>query len=237
MSQITKISIASPCSQTFESFSPTANGGFCSMCQKEVIDFRNKTDKEVLHYFQTDHTKTCGYFRKEQLKTYESIPKDSNFLAKWKFGFASFSLFSLFTTNQVIAQSKEETPMHQTDAKNLLTEESKEEKIIVRGSVSDASGRMPGATIWLKNSDLTVSTGFDGTFQFPTPISKGSVIVVSFLGMETQEIIVTQERNIIVLKDLSTHCELMFAGEVLVEKVYRNKIPFFQKVKNWFLHE
>lgn len=239
MEQISKISIPSPCNQSFDSFTTTKNGGFCSVCQKEVIDFRNKNDEEILHYFENTKSKTCGYFRKEQLKTYEAIEKDSNPVAKrkWKFGFASISVFSLLSFNNAYTQSKTEVPVQQNESKSFLAVEKEEDKIRVSGLVSDVNGPMPGVTVWLKDTNVQVSTGFDGTFVFPQPIVKGAIIVVSFMGMETQEIIVKQEKNTIVLRDLFPNNDLVMAGEVAVDKVYHSKTSFLQKLKQWFRNE
>src|SRR5438045_3930171 len=64
------LSIPRPCHENWNSFSPTAKGGFCASCQKEVIDFTNWTDDRIKHYFKTSGG-TCGRFRQDQLKTYE----------------------------------------------------------------------------------------------------------------------------------------------------------------------
>ena len=64
------ISINKPCGQNFENFQSTDKGGYCNSCKKEVIDFRNLTDKEIGVFFNKNQNKTCGVFLEKQLKSY-----------------------------------------------------------------------------------------------------------------------------------------------------------------------
>lgn len=63
------ISIPKPCHEDWSAMTPTDKGAFCAACAKEVTDFSNMNDDEVKHYFLLNAgKKTCGRFRKEQLK-------------------------------------------------------------------------------------------------------------------------------------------------------------------------
>ena len=64
------LSIKKPCSENFGAFRPTDTGGFCSSCQKDVIDFTKMSEAEVLAYFENRQEKTCGRFHPSQLKSY-----------------------------------------------------------------------------------------------------------------------------------------------------------------------
>lgn len=47
---------------------PKENGRHCDSCQKTVIDFRNKTDEEIIRYLRDNAgNHTCGAFRKSQV--------------------------------------------------------------------------------------------------------------------------------------------------------------------------
>ena len=74
MQRNTTIAIHKPCSEKFDNFETTQLGGFCGSCQKEVIDFTQMTDKEIIAYFKNNQQKTCGKFNKSQLKTYKHLP-------------------------------------------------------------------------------------------------------------------------------------------------------------------
>ena len=61
------ISIKKPCSEKFDNFSKTSIGGFCSNCEKEVIDFTPMTNEQITSYFMINDSKTCGRFKTSQL--------------------------------------------------------------------------------------------------------------------------------------------------------------------------
>lgn len=234
MNQKTTLSINTPCSEKFNNFTSTEKGGFCNSCQKEVIDFRNWTDKEVATHFKNTTQSTCGYFREEQLKTYDNdaMPLKSNRYKFWNAGIASVSLLSLLSFNTSFGQTKEKPKTIQTENKKTKQVEEQKEGIIVKGVVSDDLGPLAGANVALKNSNIGVTTNFDGEFTFPKPLNVGDILLVSYVGSKTQEIKVTNQTSNITLKmDNSMIC---FVGEVSVVKVYQSKPSFVQRVKSWF---
>lgn len=63
-----------------------------------------------------------------------------------------------------------------------------ETKIKLTGKVLDESNKpLPGATVLVKNSNQSVTTDFDGKFNFLLS-EKNSIIVVSYLGYKTTEV-------------------------------------------------
>ncbi len=56
----------------------------------------------------------------------------------------------------------------------------------VRGNVSDETGPVPGATVLVKGTSTGAVTDFDGNFEISA--ENGDVLVVSFMGYNTQEI-------------------------------------------------
>ena len=77
----------------------------------------------------------------------------------------------------------------------------------VSGTVSDASGMpLPGATVLIKGTTSGTSTDFDGNYAIS--VSQGDVLVFSFVGYTTQEIVVGASNAIsISLKDDATTLE------------------------------
>jgi len=58
----------------------------------------------------------------------------------------------------------------------------------LKGKIVDATGEpLPGATVQLKGSTKGVISDMDGNFEFSN-CSAGSILIVSFVGMETKEI-------------------------------------------------
>lgn len=239
MNQKTTLSINTPCSEKFDTFLSTEKGGFCNSCQKVVIDFRNWSDNEVANHFANTSQNTCGYFREEQLKTYQedTIHSKTNSYKFLNVGIASVSLLSLLSFNSVFGQTKEKPTTIQTENKNKKVKQVEEqsEEIIVKGIVSDELGPLAGANVALKNSNIGVTTNFDGEFTFPKTLNVGDILLISYLGFKTQELKVTSDTKYITLKmDESMMC---LVGEVSVTKIYQSKPSFVQRVKNWFKNE
>ncbi|MGB3183347.1 MAG: carboxypeptidase-like regulatory domain-containing protein [Cyclobacteriaceae bacterium] len=62
-----RITINKPCSQKWESFPKNGSTGYCSACDKQVIDFTGSSRQSVEKYLATHTGRVCGRFRKEQL--------------------------------------------------------------------------------------------------------------------------------------------------------------------------
>lgn len=63
-----KISILEPCSEDWNKMTPDENGKFCSVCVKSVVDFTNKSKREIEEYLiQNREIKICGRFKKSQI--------------------------------------------------------------------------------------------------------------------------------------------------------------------------
>lgn len=97
------ISVKKNCTEKFSNFSTTANGGFCTTCKKEVINFTTMPQKQVLDYLSKNSTTICGRFKTSQLETrttpenYHAMP---NFIPKG-IGALSFLLISLCTVSKM----------------------------------------------------------------------------------------------------------------------------------------
>ena len=105
------LEIDKPCSENFNQFTPTSNGGFCGSCQKEVIDFSKMNPEEIMNYFKNRSDEdTCGKFNADQLKTYS---EDNRLSKKYRFwsglGLACLSLFS-FNSMQAQTETVKENP-------------------------------------------------------------------------------------------------------------------------------
>ncbi len=72
----------------------------------------------------------------------------------------------------------------------------KQQQKAVTGKVTDNSGLpLPGVTVVLKGTAKGTVTDPDGNYNIPD-VANGTTLAFSFVGMRTQEIIVTNERNI-----------------------------------------
>lgn len=95
---------------------------------------------------------------------------------------------------------------------------------VLKGSVKDANGdSFPGATIQVKGTTLGVVTDVNGNFSITIPSDPNTVLVVSFVGMKTQEIKAgnASTLNIVLQEDSQT------LEQVVVNGVFERKANTF----------
>ncbi|WP_417941902.1 SusC/RagA family TonB-linked outer membrane protein [Flavobacterium sp. RS13.1] len=71
----------------------------------------------------------------------------------------------------------------------------------VSGTVLDASGMsLPGVNVKVKSSSQSTTTDFDGSFKL-SGLSKGTIIVLSYIGFRTQEVSVSDNKITVKMSD------------------------------------
>ena len=80
----------------------------------------------------------------------------------------------------------------------------------ISGNVSSEDGPLPGATIVVKGTENGTSTDFDGNYTINA--SDGDVLIVSFIGFETQEVAVSGDQVDIVLAEGNELDEVVVTG-------------------------
>jgi len=164
-----KISIAinKPCSQNWNNFGKRGNTGFCASCQKHVVDFTKFTDSELTEYLRTNHGKTCGRLRIDQMKEYTVEENRSAFN----------KIAAILTAGAlVLAQA----PDAQAQTKEISGRVLSEDRDIV-----------PGANIIVKNTAQGTVADADGNFRFTYAGSAEEItLIYSFIGHKTQERVV-----------------------------------------------
>ncbi|MCF6295128.1 MAG: SusC/RagA family TonB-linked outer membrane protein [Flavobacteriaceae bacterium] len=83
----------------------------------------------------------------------------------------------------------------------------------VTGTVSDASGSLPGVNVLVKGTTTGTQTDFDGNYTLDD-VASDAVIVYSFLGYKTQEIAVNGQTviNVLMEEDASQLDEVVVIG-------------------------
>lgn len=91
---------------------------------------------------------------------------------------------------------------------------------IVKGIITDDGGvPLPGVAVLVKGTQIGTATGSDGTFEISIPDGT-AILVVSFIGMVTQEIDVTNksELKVELKSDLTDIEEVVVTGMVTTDK-------------------
>ncbi|WGH76088.1 TonB-dependent receptor [Tenacibaculum tangerinum] len=87
----------------------------------------------------------------------------------------------------------------------------------VTGTVSDALEPLPGVNILVKGKTVGTATDFDGKFEIQA--NKGDILVFSFIGYQTQEVVVSDTTmNVTLLEDTDKLDEVVIVGYGSVKK-------------------
>lgn len=208
--------VKTPCSENFDQFTPTENGGYCNSCSKEVIDFTQMKSEDIHLYFQKgNNQKTCGKFGKDQLRQLNTSNNSERRLSlAIGFGIACLALFS-FSPSQ--AQTK--------TTSNTKTSAVVADGILVKGNVSEGKSPIPGVNILLQGTTIGTETDFNGNFVFPKKLNKGDVLLFSYIGYKSQKVVITENSSAVnVGLKLDMELDTIFImGDVATKRVYKSR--------------
>jgi len=188
------LSVPKPCHEKWDSFTPTAKGGFCVGCQKEVVDFTGFTERQLVAYLNRPNASLCGRFRPEQLRTYVMDPptKPGKSILPWALLGAALALTS--TPSQAGTAGRlsgdEITTLREMHRVKLAIKDTAGITTltgIVR-SVSDGLP-MPSVNVKLKDSGKATLTDAEGRFTITlTQRPIDPILLFAFIGFRTLEI-------------------------------------------------
>jgi hypothetical protein len=240
MKNTLSLSVAKPCHERWEQFTPTSQGGYCTSCRKHVTDFTKMSDEEITDFFKNNTTQNCGRFRPDQLrvytaKNYSATNSGRNLIQA---GFLSVLLF--FVNKEGHSQSlSKPTPTHFAQPEGTTKKDSSVKSgHTIRGTVKDEYNQsIPGVSVYLKGTTVGTATNENGTFEFPQALQAGDVLIFNFIGYETKEYVVAKNAPpVIEIALITLRVEIM--GEVLVDSPYTAKATGlrkgWQKLKSLF---
>jgi hypothetical protein len=238
MEKTVTLTVNTPCSQKWSSFTPTREGGYCGSCNKVVIDFTKMTDAEILAYFTNTGGHLCGRFLPTQLKSYhlrEQVNVRPGFLLL-KAGVLG-ALMLLVAKPASASAIVVKAPLEINDnATTLSTNVREKGERTLSGIVKDEFGEiLPGVNVWIKGTETGTVTGADGKFQIS--VDAGDVLAFSFIGFVTKELTITDK--IINDQEFTLTLDMQVTlGEVAVNHVYGEEPSalktWWQKVKSIF---
>ena len=218
------LTVPKPCSEKWDNFLPTANGGFCNSCGKTVTDFTHMSEDEILNFFKERPAGTCGRFRPNQLRTYSTTTMAPLHPGLRLFYSGVLSLLFVLINKSTIAHGiKSTAPTEQLHYDGSLKYDQSvpgTSEYTVRGVVTseEDGGPLPGVNIILKGSNIGTTTDANGKFEFPQKLSEGDVLIFSFIGFETMEYTVRKESSDPIEIPLMLYYEIM--GEVSIDAPY-----------------
>lgn len=238
MTSIIHLDIPNPCQEKWDSFQPTAKGGFCSSCQKEVIDFSKLDDEQIKAFFKTQPTHVCGRFKKVQLKAYVySTPQPKQFsgITLMLMGIALF-----FYSRPAVAQKNVHSiEQREPDRMSKFSQMDTVTSVRVAGIVRDETGvGMPGVFISRAGTVEEMITDAEGRFAFQLNDTNSTErITFAFIGYITEERLIiqgttTEQLDISLKPDVQPLGEIVVGGAVGFRKISPRK--WWWKFRNLF---
>ncbi len=181
--QSVNISIAEPCHENWDAMLEAEKGRFCLSCQKQVVDFSNMTDSEVIKFLGSNTGSTCGRFMPDQLDRTITKPKEAHF--SWKY-ILRFLLPAFLITNKAKAQMGfvAYTPAHTSPVANKIKAAS-----TFNGKIIDSVTGKPvaAASVRIKGHLAGTQSAENGSFTLPNPMKlKNTELEISCIGYETK---------------------------------------------------
>lgn len=217
-----EISIRKPCSQNWDDFEKHDGRGYCTLCEKHVIDFTTYSDRETVDFFTNLKGKTCGKFRRDQLKSYpiDSKPKGFNRI----FAFITAGVVVLTQAPEANAQKiRTEQVSRQGDSETSDQVVSTRRKIafVVSGRVLDEDKiPVPWANIVVKGSTVGTTTDENGIFRMVCTARPNDdiTLIISFIGYTTVERTVNTEESFVYIGSIVLEADttVLSAPDILI---------------------
>jgi len=198
MSKELTLSVANPCSESWDQMSPRPGGRFCSSCSKTVVNFATMTDQQVLDWFEGHAGSVCGRFHPAQLGrplAAEPPSKKSSLGRYWHY-FLAF----LLSSSELAAQGQPAKPPTTQQVRigeeaghligdTVMAPERTSPPTVLHGRLVDEYGRsVPFASILYKeHAGLFADSG--GCFSIPAANLTGvSTLTITAIGYETLKV-------------------------------------------------
>ena len=96
----------------------------------------------------------------------------------------------------------------------------KAQQVTLSGTVRDKDGQtLPGVSVVIKGTSLGGATDIDGKYRFTVPLAKDMILVFSFVGMETKEVVYKGESTL----DVTLDSDITEMAEVVVTGIFTRK--------------
>lgn len=184
-----QLSIPTPCSEAWQRMSPTDDGRYCQHCQKEVIDFTEMTDQELVSYLQQSNGQVCGRVQEGQLDR-----------VIMPVGERSGAFFPGALLASLLAFFHPERGKGQAVADTVLVDSLKPQPLpkgVLEGVVMNAVTLepIPSVTILLGNTQYGMYTNQYGAFRYVSQSLPDTTFDIKFTVMGYEGQVVTYNKD------------------------------------------
>ncbi len=204
MSKTLQLSIPEPCHEDWNQMTPTDKGRFCASCQKDVVDFTNMNNAQLIKFFRKKaSSNVCGRFYNDQLNTEIPIPTKRIPWAKY---FFQITLPAFIASGKLMAQGapkmllKENKDVIVVIAGGVKKKEQKKAPLqttTVKGQVTDEQGNgIAYATIINNKNKAGISADSLGNFTLQdVHLTEGSEYTISAVGFSPAIVFASRINN------------------------------------------
>jgi len=233
MQTIQRITIPTPCNQSWQDMTPENNGRHCTQCSKVVSDFTKMTDSQIINYLATG-SNICGRIDQKQLMAInrqlltEGVSPSSRFKG-WVLAIGLLGSMSFFKANAqtkpAVKQITETTPINYYIP--ITGVRPPADPVIIKGIVLDEINQpIPGALIIIVH--ITVAqTDVSGKFIIPKEYGMQQ-FYVSFIGYITQIVTIDNTMSVYQIK-------LKEVQQMLGEVVIIKRASFIKRTYNRYI--
>lgn len=192
-----RLSIPEPCHEDWNEMTPTLQGRYCQACEKEVTDFSQMTDAQIVQFIEKGKGNHCGRFRFDQLDREMSLSVPQYVLSPW----AKAGILAASVLLAVPGMSQQTRLSTKPAAQEIVVTQQKDvdskTPFIVKGIVTDREGEpLIGASILLVGTNSGTVTDLDGNFtiRIEQQLPKFA-LNFSYTGYEAKTITITGKQK------------------------------------------
>lgn len=227
-----KISIPTPCYESWQEMTPVEKGRFCNSCQKAVTDFTVMNDQQIIDFIKKHPGSHCGRFLPGQLNT----PIQA--LSQTRQAFVPAAIFAGFTSllalfsQQSKATDKDthltmQLPLTVTPDEHTkpVAADNDSSSYIIKGRTFLGEGRRKDtlmyATIRVKDTQIGTVSDLHGLFQLQLSkmLFSGEItLIIQAVGTQTQQLTVQLDEKSLSKELIIVTQELATTGLMLIDK-------------------
>ncbi|MEM7367094.1 MAG: carboxypeptidase-like regulatory domain-containing protein [Bacteroidota bacterium] len=235
-----KLNIPKPCSENWQDMTPEEKGRFCQLCQKVVIDFTEKSDKDIVAFFQQNQQSVCGRVLPMQLKSYPEPQKDKKgfpILRAAATGMLFAASLGIASAQPTDSQQNREriqiSQFHLSQPQNQQTDRtSKQKDVLIQGKVFSSETKKPlfGVQIQVKGTSFQALSNGLGEYQLTIPASVGTevTLVFSYLDTHPSEVDISTEAGLsvtVVPQYIDPEIPIPIVGEIIMGRIRLDPPP------------
>ena len=216
MKKAITIRIPEPCHEDWNQMTPTDKGKFCRVCTKEVFDFTQVTDEELVKRVHNNE-KICGRFKSSQINREMKLERKSGFsLAPFAASFLlPFTLLASTKTNTNAKSSNLQGKSYSSlNISSLNRIDFDKIQVITQGKIVDENGKpLINVAVSVKGTDKKEFSGLKGDYLIRS--ANDEILVIKKEGFISQEIKLKRKSetiNIVLKKEIN----VLVTGKVAI---------------------